>query len=81
MTVSQPALNPRPIDGTSMGEPVNLGSMWLARQGDNPQWAQPGDDDTGWQVVNTNLPLAQRGMKDVNAIWLRTYMSLALAAA
>jgi phosphoserine phosphatase RsbU/P len=74
MTVSRPALNPRGIDGSSMGTPVNLGSMWLAKQGDDPEWAQPGYDDSAWQAVNTGVPLAQQGMKEVNALWYRTHV-------
>jgi phosphoserine phosphatase RsbU/P len=74
MTVARPALNPRSVDGTTMGEPVNLGSMWLAKQGDDPRWAEPGYDDSAWQVVNTGVPLVQQGMKDVNAIWFRTHV-------
>jgi sigma-B regulation protein RsbU (phosphoserine phosphatase) len=74
--VERPALNPRNIDGLSMGTPVNLGSLWLAQPGDDPQWAQPGFDDRQWPVFNTSEPAVLQGMQDVNAIWYRTHVRI-----
>lgn len=74
--ISRPALNPRGVDGMAMGAPVNLGSEWLARQGDDPEWAQPGYNDGGWMVVNTNVAPVQQGMKHVDAIWYRTHVRI-----
>jgi hypothetical protein len=70
------ALNPRNVDGASMGAPVHLGARWLAQQGDNPQWAQPGFDDSHWQVVKLEVPLAQQGMKGVDAVWYRLHVRI-----
>ena len=78
--VARPALNPRSIDGMSMGAPVNLGSVWLAKQGDNPAWASPGFDDSGWRTVNTSLSLGQQGMKHVDAVWYRTHVRVPAGA-
>lgn len=30
------ALDPHSVDGMSLGQPVDRGARWLARQGDNP---------------------------------------------
>ncbi len=75
-TMYRPALNPRGIDATSMGAPVQLGSVWLAHRGDDPQWSQPGFDDSHWQVFNTSLAPVQQGMKNVDAIWYRTHVRI-----
>lgn len=74
--VYRPALNPRDVDGMSMGAPVQLGSRWLAREGDDPQWAQPGFDDSGWRVVRLGVPLAMQGMKGVDAVWYRMHVRI-----
>jgi len=79
-SVDRPALNPRNIDASTLGAPVQLGSVWLAHQGDDPQWAQPAFDDSRWQVFNTDLPPVAQGMKDVNAIWYRTHVHIPPAA-
>lgn len=75
-SVYRPALNPRNIDGMSLGAPIRLGSRWLAHQGDDMQWAQPGFDDSQWRVFNTSLPPVQQGMKNVDAVWYRTHVRI-----
>ncbi len=75
-TVEHLALNPRGVDGTSLGTPVNLGARWLAHRGDNPAWAEPGLDDSHWRVVDLGVPLAQQGMKGVDAVWYRLHVRI-----
>jgi phosphoserine phosphatase RsbU/P len=70
------ALNPHNVDGMSLGAPVGLGARWLAHQGDNPAWAEPGFDDSHWQVVKLEVPLAQQGMKGVDAVWYRLHVRI-----
>ncbi|MGC2619948.1 MAG: PP2C family protein-serine/threonine phosphatase [Acidobacteriaceae bacterium] len=79
-SVERAVQNPRHIDGLSMGAPIDLGSQWLAHQGDDPQWAQPGFDDSHWQVFDTGVPPVQQGMKNVSAIWYRTHVQVPSSA-
>jgi hypothetical protein len=75
-SVERAAQNPRHIDGLSMGGPLDLGSRWLAHQGDDPQWAQPGFDDSQWQVFDTGVPPVQQGMQNVSDLWFRTHVQV-----
>src|ERR1700677_2384234 len=44
--------DPRNVDATSFGERITLGPNWLFAPGDNPAWAAPGFDDSGWTTVS-----------------------------
>ncbi len=70
------ALDPHNVDGLSLGHPVSLGARWLAHQGDDPAWAQPGFDDSHWPVVKVEVPLALQGMKGVDAVWYRLHVRI-----
>ena len=42
--------NPQPVTQITLGQSiVALNGPWKFHIGDNPQWAQPGFDDSGWQ--------------------------------
>jgi len=69
-------LDPHQVDGQSLGQPVDLGARWLAHQGDDPAWAQPGFDDSQWQIVKFQVPLAMQGMKGVDAVWYRLHVRI-----
>jgi hypothetical protein len=49
---------------------INTG--WLMREGDDPSWARPGLDDSGWQTVDLgNLGRARPGW-----LWYRLHLTL-----
>jgi hypothetical protein len=79
-SVEHLALNPCNVDGLSIGQPVNLGARWLAHQGDDPAWAEPGFNDSQWRVVKLEVPLATQGMKGVDAVWYRLHVRIPPAA-
>ncbi|MGA8112005.1 MAG: hypothetical protein WB974_21355, partial [Acidobacteriaceae bacterium] len=68
--------DPRNADGTTLGAPMDLGTQWLAQPGDDPKWAQPDFDDSGWRTVNTEIPLGRQGLNHVDGIWYRIHVRL-----
>jgi len=48
-------------DGQSV---VSFTGPWRFQRGDDPAWAAPGFDDSGWAVVTTTTPLAKQGLGD-----------------
>jgi hypothetical protein len=74
------ARDPRNVDATTLGGPVDLGPQWLAQVGDDPRWAEPGLDDSRWRVMNTDIPLSQQGLKRVDGIWYRMHVHLPAGA-
>jgi hypothetical protein len=71
-----PVVDPHQVDGTSIGDAVDLTSTWLLKQGDDPRYADPKFDDSRWLVVNFRRPLSSYGLKDVDTIWYRTHVKL-----
>ncbi len=75
-SVEHLALDPHSVNGLALGRPVHLGARWLAHEGDDPGWSQPGFDDSQWRVVKLEVPLALQGMKGVDAIWYRLHVRI-----
>jgi hypothetical protein len=48
-------------DGQSV---VSFNGPWRFQRGDDPAWAAPAFDDSGWPAVTTTLPLAKQGLGD-----------------
>ncbi len=71
-----PSIDPRHIDGSAVGGPIDLTSKWLLRQGDDPSWADPALDDSRWRVVERGKPLSSYGLKNVNQVWYRTHVQI-----
>ena len=58
---------PSSIDGT-----IRLQSAWRFHEGDNPAWADPDFDDSGWEKVDLTKSLADQGMDDYSGYsWFR----------
>ena len=51
---------------------VDLNDGWRTHAGDDPQWAQPGFDDRGWETVN----LDELGAAQVEWRWFRLHVKL-----
>jgi hypothetical protein len=71
-----PATDPRHFDATAYGERIMLGPNWLFAPGDNPAWASPVFDDTGWQTVSTENELLEVGIRDISYGWYRIHVHL-----
>ena len=71
-----PAVDPRHVDGTSLGARVDLTSRWLLQQGDDPRYAEPDFDDSAWKVVRANVPLNNYGLENVDLVWYRTHVRI-----
>jgi hypothetical protein len=71
-----PTVDPRHIDGSELGGPIDLSSTWLLKQGDDPGFADPKLDDRDWLAVSAARPLSTYGLKDINVVWYRTHVHL-----
>jgi hypothetical protein len=70
------APNPRNFDATQFGDYVTLGPDWLFAPGDNPAWASPALDDSGWKTVSTTKDLTEYGYRDLHYAWYRIHIHL-----
>ena len=78
---AQPAPpDPRNFDASSFGSFVPLGPDWLFSSGDNPVWASPAFDDSGWRTISTENPLLKYGIRDIPYAWYRIHIHLRPAA-
>ncbi|MGA9069023.1 MAG: SpoIIE family protein phosphatase [Terracidiphilus sp.] len=68
--------DPRHVDATSFGDLVGLGPDWLFAPGDNPAWASPALDDSGWKTISTEKPLTEYGYRDLHFAWYRMHIRL-----
>jgi len=66
--------NPRHFDASSLGTRVVLGPRWLFSADDNPAFASPSYDDTGWKTVSTDEPLASIGIPNKPYAWYRIHV-------
>lgn len=71
-----PGTDPRHFDATEYGERIPLGPNWLFATGDNPAWASPVFDDTGWRTVSTEEELLEYGIRDIPYAWYRIHVHL-----
>ena len=70
------AADPRNFDATQFGDFVQLGPNWLFAPGDNPAWASPALDDSGWKTISTEKPLTDYGYRDIHYAWYRIHLHL-----
>jgi hypothetical protein len=70
------ATDPRNFDASKFGEHVTLGPNWLFAPGDNPAWASPTYDDSGWRTISTDERLAHYGIHDIPYVWYRVHIHL-----
>ncbi len=68
--------NPRNVDATSFGDIVGLGPDWLFAPGDDPAWASPTLDDSGWKTISTEKSLTDYGYRDFHYAWYRIHIHL-----
>jgi hypothetical protein len=71
--VQSPLLRAQAVDASQWSAgTVDLNDGWRTHAGDDPQWAQPGFDDRGWQTVN----LDELGAAQVEWLWFRLRVKL-----
>lgn len=66
--------SPRHFDATWLGARVGLGPNWLFSPNDNPAYAAPGYDDSGWRTVSTEKQLSDYGIHDISYAWYRMHV-------
>jgi hypothetical protein len=71
-----PVVDPHQVDGTAIGDVIDLTSTWLLKQGDDPSYADPKLDDSHWLVVALMRPLSSYGLNNVDTVWYRTHVKL-----
>ena len=76
MAPAQPAgwNNPHNFNPFYLGARVPLGPEWLVSAEDNPAFASPGYDDSGWKIVSVNEPLTSYGISNVPYVWYRMHV-------
>ena len=79
-TAQSDVSNPRNFDATQFGESVILGPDWLFAPGDNPAWASPTFDDSGWKPISTEKELLDYGIRDIPFAWYRLHIHLSPGA-
>src|SRR6266702_14890 len=68
--------DPRNFDATEYGERVVLGPKWLFAPGDNPTWATPAFDDSGWTTISTDKQLLEYDIGNNSYVWYRMHLHL-----
>jgi len=71
-----PTSDPRNLDASQFGEYITVGPNWLFAAGDNPAWASPAFDDSGWRTISTGKPLSEYGIRDLPYVWYRIHIRL-----
>ncbi len=69
----QPRLDPRHIDASHVGPPIDIGSTWLAHEGDDPGYAAPHLDDSRWVVISSSDTI-RTYLPVVDKLWYRTHV-------
>lgn len=72
--------DPRNFDASQFGQRVTLGPNWLFAPGDNPAYASPTFDDSGWKVISTDRELADYGIRNIHYGWYRIHVHLRAGA-
>jgi hypothetical protein len=67
-------LNPRHFDAYWLGMRVMLGPDWLFSPDDNPAYASPTYDDSGWKTVSANKQLTDYGVRNIPYAWYRIHV-------
>jgi len=69
--------DPRNIDATAYGQRITIGPLWLFAMGDNPAWASPGYDDSGWMILDQHRTADDVGLQpSARYAWYRAHIHL-----
>jgi hypothetical protein len=67
-------LNPRHANAFYLGARFGLGPDWLFSPNDNPEYASPTFDDSGWKTVSLNRQLTDYGVRNIPYAWYRFHV-------
>jgi hypothetical protein len=66
--------DPRHFDAWYLGARVTLGPDWLFADDDNPAYASPAYDDSGWKIVSSDRTLPSYGIRGIPYAWYRMHL-------
>jgi hypothetical protein len=67
----------QPFDATGMQEPVEIGTAGLVQAGDNPEYSQPGFDDSKWLRVDAETRLTDYFQQNrAPIVWRRIHIKV-----
>jgi sigma-B regulation protein RsbU (phosphoserine phosphatase) len=64
------------FDATQLRQPENLAGPWLVMAGDDPAYAQPGFDDSKWQVFDSHNNIAELIHGQPPTVWYRMHVKV-----
>jgi len=64
------------FDATQLRQPENLVGPWLVKAGDDPAYAQPGFDDSQWQVFDANKNIGDLIHGQPPTVWYRMHVKV-----
>jgi sigma-B regulation protein RsbU (phosphoserine phosphatase) len=68
---------PRPIDATDLRNPIEFGASGVVQAGDDPAFAQPDFDDSGWSLADAKRRLRDYFPKNQQPIiWRRLHVQV-----
>lgn len=67
-------VDPRGVDASGYGRQIALGPEWLFAPDDDPAYASAAFDDSKWQTVSTERPLADYGYHGLRFAWYRIHI-------
>ena len=72
----QQPVDPRGVVPQGMLEPLVLSGAMLVHAGDDPAYASPTLDDSGWPVLDKTHMLSSVGIEQPHNVWYRTHVHL-----
>ncbi len=74
------SMSPRNFDASYLGDRVMLGPDWLLSPDDNPAYASPDYDDSGWKTISTDQSTLTNGIRDIPYLWYRSHVQVPRSA-
>jgi sigma-B regulation protein RsbU (phosphoserine phosphatase) len=71
---AEPSSDPHHFYAPWLGIRVVLGPDWLFAADDNPAYAQPAFDDSGWKTISADRSLASYGFGPIPYAWYRMHV-------
>jgi sigma-B regulation protein RsbU (phosphoserine phosphatase) len=73
-----PGLQAQTFDASDLHDPTNLATKWLVRAGDDPAYARPDFDDSGWMKFDSTKDLRDLFPHDhPEVVWYRLHVKVA----
>jgi hypothetical protein len=67
-----PAMREQLVVPSTIHGTMRIDNAWRFRMGDDPAWANPTFDDSSWDKINLNAPLAEQGIETYSGYaWYR----------